>query len=750
MPRTRFAVSIVHASAAALLFALAACTGPAGPAGPQGPAGETGATGATGSMGSPGTPGMNGMPGTPGTPGMDGMPGPQGPAGDAGANGRDFRFTGSGLVVTILDAGIVDGGAMVDVRLADENGRGLDRTGTLTEGAVSVSFMLGYLDERSDGFPLQYVTYTRRSVSFDGGVFLQNTAESTGTWTELAPVGTGLYRYALSTAIGVGANAGKTHTVGLYATRTVQGVRAVSNAAFHFRPDGQAVTKKREIVTDQACNACHSQLAEHGGARRDISGCILCHTDTADIDPDTGNTIDFKTMIHNIHSGEKLPSVVGGTPYRIIGFRNTVHDYSTVKYPGNLQTCETCHAGPAGDRWKTNISSATCAGCHDRTWWASSTPPPGFTVHTGGPRTDAQCLVCHDDNSISPIARKHVSPLRNPAAIDVTASILGPVPAAPPGTRPSVTFSVAVNGQPRDVLTSRLSRLRFIFAGPNVDIARFVSETVETASDCAVITDGGACLERVDAGVFTYRALNAMQPTDTGSFSVGIEACANNDAGVRHCALNPVAAFAVTDPVAVPRRQDVTLAQCKSCHENFQRHGGSADPVFAQGGFRRSAEVCTLCHMANLVRNVTVPTDGGVVTALAANFKDVAHRIHGEARYPAPLNHCAQCHTPQATVLPLQAGVLPSRSELRSCAAMQPDGGPNAPADGGLVCLPGAVVSTPVLEPPTSAACTGCHLSVAASAHAMVNTTASGVEACAVCHGPGKTAAVDVVHALAP
>ena len=135
------------------------------------------------------------------------------------------------------------------------------------------------------------------------------------------------------------------------------------------------------------------------------------------------------------------------------------------------------------------------------------------------------------------------------------------IPPVAPGNRPSVTFAVQVNGAPRDVLSQRLSRLRFITGGPNADIARSWTESAENAPDCATITDGGACLDRVDAGVFTYRARTALLPTDEGSFSVGVEICANNDAGTRWCATNPVVPFAVTDPVAVARRKPVTLAQ---------------------------------------------------------------------------------------------------------------------------------------------------------------------------------------------
>jgi hypothetical protein len=43
-------------------------------------------------------------------------------------------------------------------------------------------------------------------------------------------------------------------------------------------------------------------------------------------------------------------------------------------------------------------------------------------------------------------------------------------------------------------------------------------------------------------------------------------------------------------------------------------------------------------------------------------------------------------------------------------------------------------------------ACTGCHDGPASLAHAEINTTASGVESCAACHGPGRLFAVSTAH----
>jgi mono/diheme cytochrome c family protein len=45
-----------------------------------------------------------------------------------------------------------------------------------------------------------------------------------------------------------------------------------------------------------------------------------------------------------------------------------------------------------------------------------------------------------------------------------------------------------------------------------------------------------------------------------------------------------------------------------------------------------------------------------------------------------------------------------------------------------------------------ASACAICHDDVLAVAHMVANTAPSGAESCVICHGPGESEAVDVVH----
>src|SRR5690606_34232375 len=121
--------------------------------------------------------------------------------------------------------------------------------------------------------------------------------------------------------------------------------------------------------------------------------------------------------------GANLPSVRAGHPYRIVGFRQAVHDYSDVHYPGELSYCEGCHAGAQGDRWETRLSIRTCSSCHDRIHYDRTEVPEGYTMHPGGPHDESECLVCHSDDSISPVWLRHMVPFANPAAPELVLTI---------------------------------------------------------------------------------------------------------------------------------------------------------------------------------------------------------------------------------------------------------------------------------------------------------------------------------------
>ena len=103
----------------------------------------------------------------------------------------------------------------------------------------------------------------------------------------------------------------------------------------------------------------------------------------------------------------------------------------------------------------------------------------------------------------------------------------------------------------------------------------------------------------------------------------------------------------------------------------------------------------------------------------------------GHVRYPSHRDNCTMCHDGNTFQLPLAQGLLPSFDEVRTCTE-------DPAADTDSLCATASFlpIQTFPLQP-AAAACTGCHDAPDVVAHAYVMTTATGIESCATCHGPG-------------
>ena len=259
------------------------------------------------------------------------------------------------------------------------------------------------------------------------------------------------------------------HTIGIYGSRNLQEFDLGTNFAsttFNFIPGGGQVTTVRDIIRTQSCNKCHDELSGHGGSRRGVEMCVLCHTPQTS-DPDTGNTVDFRVMVHKIHAGRDLPSVQAGKPYRIIGFGGSVLDWSTVAFPSNIRRCEACHEQGAGAAQAkahlTRPTRASCGSCHDQVNFATG------EGHVAGPQvSDNQCATCHIPQGElefdASIAGAHVVPQDSVALSGLVLDLVR-VEDASPGKRPVVTFTVK-DKSGAAVAMSRLNNLSLVMAGP--------------------------------------------------------------------------------------------------------------------------------------------------------------------------------------------------------------------------------------------------------------------------------------------
>lgn len=169
-----------------------------------------------------------------------------------------------------------------------------------------------------------------------------------------------------------------------------------TNAYFDFVPAGGAVTSTRNIVTMNNCSNCHAGTKLHSGYATEY--CVTCHNQGTG-DPYTGETVDLQRLIHKLHRGSDLPSVLAGGTYIV----NGTHNYSKAGYPGSIKDCTACHSetavGPDGKKlanaanWYTTPTKRACATCHDS---AKALAHVDASVTAAG----EQCLTCHATTSI--------------------------------------------------------------------------------------------------------------------------------------------------------------------------------------------------------------------------------------------------------------------------------------------------------------------------------------------------------------
>ncbi len=671
--------------------------------------------------------------------------------------------TGSGLRVEILDAAIPpDRRPVTTIKLTDAMGNALSAEG------VRIRLVIAFIGTGES----QYTDY----ITNDEG----QPASENSTAGTLEPLGDGVYEYTFNTVLPEDYERNVTHTIGIYADRTVEvdfiERTFVANSTFNFVPSGGPVTVVRDVVRTEACNDCHDPLALHGGFRRAVPLCVLCHT-PQNVDPDTGNTLDFKVMVHKIHRGAQLPSVEAGIHYVIIGFNGSVHDYSDVEFPQDIRNCTKCHTSQAtqSDDYKNDPSRAACGSCHDDVNFNTG------ENHGGGVQlNDGNCSGCHvPDSGVQfdrSVTGSHTIPLRadtlpgvNFDIVDVKSAETGSTTVAP-GEHAVVTYSIKTDAgeviDPKDMDSTSL-----VIAGPTTDynIQDYHGNDPPIPGEDNVLRERQAqdSVGPDASGNFTYTFKGMIPSNGAGTYAVGIEGRITRTVGgnnlilqeeVEEAGQNVVFYFPVTDPVAVPRRivvDNTTESQfCNACHGTFSKD------FSIHGNLRNNTEYCVLCHNPSNDDIEVRPEDAAMPTA-SINFRVMIHKIHtgenltvkpyiiygfggsvhdfSDVLYPGNTADCEVCHLPGTNLLDPDRGILgPDILDTIVRDFIKVDDELESWTN---------FTTTPVIS-----TCTACHddLGVNAAGDALTGENHLGgpqpESECVECHGVGEPLGVEKLH----
>ncbi len=276
------------------------------------------------------------------------------------------------------------------------------------------------------------------------------------------------------------------------------------------------------------------------------------------------------------------------------------------------------------------------------------------------------------------------------------------------GTLPLTSVAASgVPNAPQSAANGLISALGFYLNGPvSTDLAAL-----------QITGTQGTLVAGATAGSYSlaFPPTAIIPATATGTWGIGMQASRYEYVGtsgirtaatsVTHGGMNPVNYFSVDGSTATPRRQPVEMARCNVCHQQLAFHGGS----------RQNVAYCVMCHNPSL----TAPVPGVTGATQSVQFQPMIHRIHMGANLPSVLaggTYAIGSHVYNNFRFP---------RPVSNCVACHPTG---------------------TNTDPSARVCTSCHDSPSTIAHAQLNTTAAGVEACDTCHGPGRAYAVSAMH----
>jgi len=780
---TRSRVPLIAMLALAATIGLAGCEGDNNGDGAAGPTGPTGGVGPTGPTG----------PTVPPDPGIT--------QGGPVTIGNGSTLTASQIaaietLVATLDSATVTGNRAV-IEFSVETAHGGPVLGL---APTTLRLGIAKLVPAADNVPSRWQSYINRNATpgnttpgfvpalasaiqanTESGVSGNCSEPAAACWEEL---GDGAYRYrsavdltTVTAPIAVAYEPTLTHRVSIAIDLSSPSRQlAPDNPFVDFVPAGGAVTETKLVADTANCADCHVRFAEHGGPRRTVEYCVICHN-PGSIDPDSGESVDLAYMAHSIHSGELRGAPVTATspgglasavPYVVYGFQGIEYNYGDRTYPQSRLFCETCHTAsattPDGDDWLLNATASTCGGCH--VGGLLKTGPEAATgryvyqfQHTTAVSgfdlvaSDGQCLGCHRAGGTAGenlAAHNAGARLGKELGQQFVFDILD-VTNVGEGLVPNIRFKVSrpdgtaynINTDPAFAIANGAT-LNFYLAWDTADISNTLpnGDTPGLRSGLAPEVRGYPYRMRINEilaaaatagqapdGSYTIPFFTAL-PVDTANIMVVMDGHprVSVDGTFRNArAHNAVFPEPEDEFAGEPRERLVSEANCNKCHEQLSFHGDnrSGDP---QG--------CLVCHNSSGAYG-----DEGLGPIAMGAF---IHNLHaskleeiGEVTYPQSLSRCEACHIAGAYYTAREGALAISK-------------------------LPGANefnVTDDTWDSATAGTCGTCHDGDSAKAHMRQNggvfdavggktlTPSTATESCAVCHGEGRSVDTAAAHA---
>lgn len=571
------------------------------------------------------------------------------------------------------------------------------------------------------------------------------------------------------------------------------------NYAYDFVPGGGMITQSRDVAVMESCNECHDDLAFHG-RRFMVEYCVTCHNQ--DLAMGEGN---FSHMIHRIHSAGDFAVLDGGVSYAEVTYPQSLancrkcHTGSDALTPDgdnwkvipNRSACFGCHdqMNHPGYPATPIPSDDLCILCHTPEIIEGYHVLPNATPNN--PNLLAGQLAVSYDLMAASVDDGGTEDITILARIldDGTPLDASMLPMGVDLNNMSFLLAWALPQDGMDEPMDYNNIGRRAAQPKSVSLSNIVDSLVGTHSYDAM----------TGVNTFVITSMTDKFPTDATLRAVGMQGYMSQTIGLDDVSLHtPSAVVAITGDDE--RRTVVDSAKCSSCHEWFEGHGGSRT---------YNIQICTLCHVPNLSstgRTVTDPTargldldlDAAVMSGIlpmsvipndpltypedAQSLKSLIHGIHSSGFRTVPFQHvrgpsrqgfydwdevtfprgastqkCSLCHDGDTYAIPLPAGVLPTT--VRTTQAT--DG-----MDFDVPAVETAFVEVPSdenwIHSPVAASCVGCHTDLVAWAHMELNGAqlsdpngslwsnrsdlVPNMEACQICHGPGRIADVEAVH----